>query len=117
MGGIPILPTVVAIMVLGIALLIASATVPLLIPPIAWSLAVLVSAIGWIVERAAALPWAQIAIARFDGWFIAGMYVIGFFAVLRWYHRHDIPMLSPFAFTRQRPHDAQRSNLPVTAGQ
>lgn len=100
--GIPILPTVVAIMVLGIALLVTSALLPALIPPIAWALASLTTAIAWVVERAAALPWAQVAITRFDGWFIAGIYVIGFLAVLRWYHRHGIPMLSPFAFTKAK---------------
>lgn len=109
--GIPILPTVVAVMVLGIALLVTSAIIPAFIPPIAWALASLTTAIAWVVERAAALPWTQIAIARFDGWFIAGVYVIGFLAVLRWYHRHDIPMLSPFAFTKAKSPRVRNRNL------
>ncbi|MDP3771661.1 MAG: ComEC/Rec2 family competence protein, partial [bacterium] len=119
--GIPILPTVVAVMVLGILLLVASALAPIVVPPIAWALAALTSAIGWVVERAAEIPWAQTTIARFDGWFIAGVYVISFLAVLRWYHRHGIPMLSPFAFVssrqasarRQHAHDVQPTSLSI----
>ncbi|MDO8599523.1 MAG: ComEC/Rec2 family competence protein, partial [bacterium] len=110
--GIPILPTVVAVMVLGILLLVASALAPIVVPPIAWALAALTSAIGWVVERSAAIPWAQLPIIRLHGWFIAGVYVLALLAVLRWYRRHGIPMLSPFAFTPARSHDAPSSTLP-----
>ncbi|MBI4449768.1 ComEC/Rec2 family competence protein [Candidatus Uhrbacteria bacterium] len=113
--GIPILPTAVAVMLLGIALLIASASVPIVVPPIAWALAALTSAIAWVVERSAAIPWVQLHTVRFHSWFIAGTYILAFLVVLRWYRRHGIPMLSPFAFTPSRSPDAPNSNLPLAS--
>jgi competence protein ComEC len=102
--GIIVLPLSAAVIPTGAIFLAVSAALPFAAPPIAWALSAFSDAIVQSVEWTASLPWAQLPAPRFDGWFIAGVYLLILAAVLQWYRRHGIPILSPFAFHEIRDH-------------
>ncbi len=95
LASIPILPISAAVMVVGLALLAATALAPGLIASFVWALTSLTNAIVLAVERIAAVPWATIPIGRPDAWFIAALYLLILAAIIRWYQRRDIPLLAP----------------------
>lgn len=93
--NVPVLLLIPPFMYASMALLAAS-VVPIVVMPIVWVVMALSTAIVWIVEHAAMLPWSQVAFARFDGWFIAGTELLLAVAVIAWYRRRGTPILSPF---------------------
>lgn len=95
--GVLVLPLAAAVIPTGAIFLAVSATLPLAAPPIAWALSAFSDAIVRSVEWIASLPWAQIPAPRFDGWFIAGVYLLAIAVVLQWYRHRGMPVLSPFA--------------------
>lgn len=90
-------------MCLGLLLVAASATLPLLVPITAWALAALLDAVVWAVERIAAIPWATVPIGQPDAWFVTALYLLAIVAAVRWYRHRDIPLLAPSAITSKRP--------------
>jgi|GEM_PF-6819416 len=97
--GMLVLPLSAAVIPAGAILLAASVLPPFFQSPIAWALTAMTDAIVGLVEYTAALPWAQLPAPTFDGWFIAGAYLLAIAAILRWYRHRGIRPLSPFALT------------------
>lgn len=94
--NIPVLLLVPLLMGFGVGLIIVAFVVPPFAIAIAWALGVLVSALTAIVLWAQRLPGAGSLVGQADWWFVLGLEVLLAIAVLTWYRRRRLPILSPF---------------------
>lgn len=97
--NIPVLLLVPLLMGFGVGLIIAAFVVPPFAIAIAWALGVLVSALTAIVRWSQHLPGAGTLIGQADWWFVLSLEVLLAIAVLIWYRRRRISILSPFLAT------------------
>lgn len=94
--NIPVLLLVPFLMGFGVGLIIAAFVVPPFATTIAWALGVLVSALTSIVRWSQHLPGAGTMVGQADWWFVLSLEVLLAIAVLTWYRRRHLPILSPF---------------------
>lgn len=94
--NIPVLLLVPFLMGFGVGLIIAAFIVPPFAIAITWALGVLVSALTTIVLWSQHLPGAGTMVGQADWWFVLSLEVLLAIAVLTWYRRRRISILSPF---------------------
>lgn len=116
--NIPVLLLVPLLMGLGVGLIIAAFTVPPFAIAIAWALGVLVSALTTIVRWSQHLPGAGTMVGQADWWFVLSLEALLAIAVLTWYRRRRISILSPFLrmeFVKVGAGDHKASTISVQA--
>ncbi|MDO8463083.1 MAG: ComEC/Rec2 family competence protein [bacterium] len=96
LANIPVLLLLPALLIAAFAFLLIGALLPSLAPLAAWPVDVLARSVVWLVERAAAVPWASVDGVTLDWWFTLALYVALTFVVLRAASRCGMPLLSPF---------------------
>lgn len=94
--NIPVLLLVPFLMGFGAGLVVSAFLIPPLAIALAWALGVLTAALVALIRWAQYLPGAGTLIGQADWWFVLSLEALLAIAVLTWYRRRHLSILSPF---------------------
>ncbi|MDO8425574.1 MAG: ComEC/Rec2 family competence protein [bacterium] len=96
LANVPVLLLLTPLLVAAFAFLGLGTLLPPLAPLLAWPAGAFAHSVAWIVQRAAAIPWAQAHFAPWDWWFIIGCYAFLGACVIGSMRARGERILSPF---------------------